>query len=81
MTAIRLRPMQTQLLQNITSLNVLHVVQFTEDVGRGIVDSWRPIVERRAGEAFGEQHRQWQLLRRGRYIEFNLLYDRCGQWP
>lgn len=40
------------------------------------MDSWRPIVQRRCGEAHTDEQRAWQLLRRGRYIEFNLLYDR-----
>ena len=35
-----------------------------------------PIVERRRHAEFSEAQKQWQLLRRGRYIEFNLLYDR-----
>jgi coproporphyrinogen III oxidase len=46
------------------------------DVGDGILPSWAPIVERRRGQAFSEEQRQWQLVRRGRYLEFNLLYDR-----
>lgn len=35
-----------------------------------------PIVERRRNETWGEKEKQFQLIRRGRYIEFNLLYDR-----
>jgi coproporphyrinogen III oxidase len=38
--------------------------------------SWAPIVERRSRAPFTAEQRQWQLLRRGRYVEFNLLYDR-----
>jgi coproporphyrinogen III oxidase len=38
--------------------------------------AYRPIVERRAGMAWGERERSFQLWRRGRYVEFNLLYDR-----
>ena len=47
---------------------------------KGVADSWTlswfPIVERRRREEFDEKQKQWQLLRRGRYLEFNLLYDR-----
>lgn len=50
--------------------------QFVRDVGEGILPSWQPIVEARRGRPFTEAQRQWQLVRRGRYLEFNLLYDR-----
>ncbi|CAI7775378.1 unnamed protein product [Closterium sp. NIES-54] len=50
--------------------------RFTVDVARGFMDSFWPIVDRRRGLAFTEEQRQWQLERRGRYLEFNLLYDR-----
>lgn len=35
-----------------------------------------PIVERRVRTGYSYSDRQWQLLRRGRYVEFNLIYDR-----
>ena len=38
--------------------------------------AYLPIVERRKGDAWGDRERRWQTLRRGRYVEFNLLYDR-----
>lgn len=49
---------------------------FARDVGENLVASWEGIARRRAGAVFGERERHWQCLRRGRYIEFNLLYDR-----
>ena len=35
-----------------------------------------PVVDRNAQVGYSYQDRQWQLLRRGRYVEFNLIYDR-----
>ena len=52
------------------------VLAFAADVGRSLVTAYVPIAGRRAGEPYGEPERAWQLLRRGRYVEFNLVYDR-----
>lgn len=49
---------------------------FAERVARGWLPSWLPCVERRRALPVSDRERQWQLLRRGRYVEFNLLYDR-----
>jgi coproporphyrinogen III oxidase len=49
---------------------------FVRSAGRAFLESYLPIVERRRGDPWGEQERRWQLLRRGRYVEFNLVYDR-----
>ncbi|HTV86233.1 MAG TPA: oxygen-dependent coproporphyrinogen oxidase [Dyella sp.] len=49
---------------------------FTQAVGQGFLDAYLPIVERRRAMAFGEREREFQLYRRGRYVEFNLVYDR-----
>jgi coproporphyrinogen III oxidase len=49
---------------------------FTRAVGDSILPAYAPIVERRRAEPWAERERRWQLLRRGRYVEFNLLYDR-----
>ena len=45
-------------------------------VGDGFLDAYLPIVERRRDAAYGEREREFQLYRRGRYVEFNLVYDR-----
>ena len=45
-------------------------------VGEGYLAAYLPIVERRKGDAYGEREREFQLYRRGRYVEFNLVYDR-----
>ena len=45
-------------------------------VGGAFVAAYAPIVRRRMGADFGERQRRWQQYRRGRYIEFNLVYDR-----
>src|SRR6185436_12956475 len=45
-------------------------------VGAALFPAYRPILERRKDTPFGEGERGWQLLRRGRYVEFNLVWDR-----
>ena len=49
---------------------------FVEGVTNSWTPSWLPIVEKHRNSQYTDQQRQWQLLRRGRYLEFNLLYDR-----
>jgi coproporphyrinogen III oxidase len=49
---------------------------FLQAVGNGFVDAYVPIVERRKATPSGEREREFQLYRRGRYVEFNLVYDR-----
>ena len=49
---------------------------FMRSVGDAYLPAYVPIVERRKDEAWGEPERHWQLYRRGRYVEFNLVYDR-----
>ncbi|NJK80147.1 MAG: oxygen-dependent coproporphyrinogen oxidase [Chloroflexaceae bacterium] len=50
--------------------------QFVEDGITAIQEAYLPIVERRRLMPYGDRERQWQLYRRGRYVEFNLVYDR-----
>jgi len=49
---------------------------YLRSVGDSYLAAYVPIVERRKGMAYGERERAFQLYRRGRYVEFNLVYDR-----
>ena len=49
---------------------------FQRAVGDGFLDAYLPIVERRKSTLFSEREREFQLYRRGRYVEFNLVHDR-----
>jgi coproporphyrinogen III oxidase len=52
------------------------VFSFVGDLGRHLMDGYLAIASRRRDEPWGEREREWQLVRRGRYVEFNLVYDR-----
>ncbi len=49
---------------------------FTREVGRAFLAAYPPIVAARKDRPWSEEERRHQLVRRGRYVEFNLLYDR-----
>ena len=49
---------------------------FMQAVGDSFIPAYRPIVARRKHSEYGERERQFQLYRRGRYVEFNLVFDR-----
>ena len=49
---------------------------FMQAVGDSFIPAYRPIVERNKARAYGDRERQFQLYRRGRYVEFNLVFDR-----
>ncbi len=50
--------------------------EFLQSVGDSFTKAYLPIVERRRKHPFGDRQREFQLYRRGRYVEFNLIYDR-----
>ena len=49
---------------------------FLQSAGDSFLPAYCPIVRKRKDHPFGERQREFQLYRRGRYVEFNLLYDR-----
>ena len=53
-----------------------HAFGLTQSVGKAFLPAYLPIIERRQDRAYGERERDFQAYRRGRYVEFNLVYDR-----
>lgn len=53
-----------------------HCFNLTESVGDHFLPAYVPLLERRAETPYGERQRDFQLYRRGRYVEFNLVFDR-----
>jgi coproporphyrinogen III oxidase len=53
---------------------------FTQDVGRAFLAAFAPLVERHMKRPWTEEQREIQLVKRGRYAEFNLVYDRGTQF-
>lgn len=49
---------------------------FVTEVGNSFLNSYVPIVEKRKDISYTSEHRNWQEIRRGRYVEFNLVHDR-----
>jgi len=49
---------------------------FLQSVGNSYIKAYAPIVKKRMNDPYGEKERDFQLYRRGRYVEFNLVYDR-----
>ncbi|OCQ51324.1 Coproporphyrinogen-III oxidase, aerobic [Photorhabdus australis subsp. thailandensis] len=61
---------------DLNTPNFKHCFNFTQDIGKGFLHAYLPIVEKRKTLLWGERERQFQLYRRGRYVEFNLVWDR-----
>ncbi len=51
-------------------------LDFSKASGNALLPAYLPIVQRRMNEPFTDRHIEWQHIRRGRYVEFNLLHDR-----
>ncbi|MDB5192486.1 MAG: coproporphyrinogen oxidase [Segetibacter sp.] len=56
--------------------NVAFWMQLANNCGYAFIESYIPIIEKRKRTKFTEQHKHWQEIRRGRYVEFNLVHDR-----
>ncbi|XP_075516289.1 oxygen-dependent coproporphyrinogen-III oxidase, chloroplastic-like [Primulina tabacum] len=52
------------------------LLSFATECTNSVIPAYIPIMERRKDMPFTESHKSWQQLRRGRYVEFNLVYDR-----
>jgi coproporphyrinogen III oxidase len=63
-----LRPANEEGAQNLLAFQIAN--------GNAFLPAYLPIVEKRKGIEFGEKERWWQEIRRGRYVEFNLIHDR-----
>lgn len=49
---------------------------FAKDALANVVPAYGPIIEKHMDDEFTQEEKEWQLMRRGRYVEFNLVYDR-----
>ena len=61
---------------DVTERNWDDIFAFVQECGHSFLPSYVPIVETRRNMEYGDRERQFQLYRRGRYVEFNLVYDR-----
>lgn len=52
------------------------VIKFSEDCANHIVEAYCPIIKKHKDDPYTPEQKQWQAVRRGRYVEFNLVYDR-----
>jgi coproporphyrinogen III oxidase len=61
---------------DFSELGLAQSMAMTQAVGDAFLPAYLPIVEKRQGTPYGERERDFQLYRRGRYVEFNLVWDR-----
>jgi len=52
------------------------IFEFSKECLNSVVDAYGPIINKHKDDEFTDEQKQWQLVRRGRYVEFNLVYDR-----
>jgi len=63
-------------LKGEDALTIEEVFKFVVAVGQTFLKAYLPIVEEQKSKSFSDHQKNWQLIRRGRYVEFNLVYDR-----
>jgi coproporphyrinogen III oxidase len=51
-------------------------MSFAQDCLDAVIPSYSPIISKHRDDKFTNREKEWQLIRRGRYVEFNLVYDR-----
>ncbi|MFZ9654702.1 MAG: oxygen-dependent coproporphyrinogen oxidase [Limnohabitans sp.] len=61
---------------DFSELGMTQSFEMLQAVGNGLLPAYLPIVKRRMDMPYGERERDHQLVRRGRYVEFNLVWDR-----
>lgn len=58
------------------TLDFEQYLAFWQDVGKAFAPTYTELISRNKNKHFTDENKQWQLLRRGRYVEFNLVYDK-----
>ena len=61
---------------DVNELGLDKSFEFVRAAGDSFIEAYKPIVQKRVSHRYGERQRDFQTYRRGRYVEFNLLYDR-----
>lgn len=74
---VRLKPLS--LPSCISNRDADTIMNFSEEAVNSVVDAYLPIVSKHKDDVFTQAQSEWQQMRRGRYVEFNLVYDRCVQ--
>lgn len=59
-----------------TTISKQQLFAFVQDVGNAFAPIYTSLMKKNKNKPYTEQNKQWQLLRRGRYVEFNLVYDK-----
>ena len=63
-------------LKEVKDFSIEDRYNFVAEVGNSFLESYVPIVQKRKETPYKKRHKDWQEIRRGRYVEFNLVHDR-----